>query len=163
MKCHFICVIRVASQIPLQVLFLLGADAGSVTRQDLLKDSLIIYRGHHGDVGSLAADITSWICVPGCAFDFTFLLFKLAGAPLPLSGLDGQFVFSRLLKSNKTRFSSDTGNFSLVGGDTSLRTEPLLPPQHALRDVYMTSASSSQNASKCVKAVTGVVEDRTTR
>ncbi|TMS11812.1 NADH-ubiquinone oxidoreductase 75 kDa subunit, mitochondrial [Larimichthys crocea] len=42
---------------PPKVLFLLGADAGCITRADLPKDSLIIYQGHHGDAGAPMADI----------------------------------------------------------------------------------------------------------
>lgn len=60
--CFFFCVSRVASQVaaldlgykagvdairqnPPKVLFLLGADAGCITRADLPKGSLIIYQG----------------------------------------------------------------------------------------------------------------------
>ncbi|XP_056287444.1 NADH-ubiquinone oxidoreductase 75 kDa subunit, mitochondrial [Pseudoliparis swirei] len=42
---------------PPKVLFLLGADAGCITRADLPKDSLIVYQGHHGDVGAPMADV----------------------------------------------------------------------------------------------------------
>ncbi|XP_053272981.1 NADH-ubiquinone oxidoreductase 75 kDa subunit, mitochondrial [Pleuronectes platessa] len=49
---------------PPKVLFLLGADAGCITRADLPKDSLIIYQGHHGDVGATMADII----LPGAAY-----------------------------------------------------------------------------------------------
>ncbi|XP_047457213.1 NADH-ubiquinone oxidoreductase 75 kDa subunit, mitochondrial-like [Mugil cephalus] len=49
---------------PPKVLLLVGADAGCITRQDLLKDSLIIYQGHHGDVGAPMADII----LPGAAY-----------------------------------------------------------------------------------------------
>uniref|UniRef100_A0A672I9H5 NADH-ubiquinone oxidoreductase 75 kDa subunit, mitochondrial n=1 Tax=Salarias fasciatus TaxID=181472 RepID=A0A672I9H5_SALFA len=49
---------------PPKVLFLLGADAGCIARQDLPKDSLIIYQGHHGDVGAPMADII----LPGAAY-----------------------------------------------------------------------------------------------
>ncbi|XP_068447095.1 NADH-ubiquinone oxidoreductase 75 kDa subunit, mitochondrial-like [Clinocottus analis] len=42
---------------PPKVLFLLGADAGCITRADLPKDSLIVYQGHHGDVGATMADV----------------------------------------------------------------------------------------------------------
>uniref|UniRef100_A0A8C4P134 NADH-ubiquinone oxidoreductase 75 kDa subunit, mitochondrial n=1 Tax=Dicentrarchus labrax TaxID=13489 RepID=A0A8C4P134_DICLA len=42
---------------PPKVLFLLGADAGCITRADLPEGSLIIYQGHHGDVGAPMADI----------------------------------------------------------------------------------------------------------
>ena len=31
------------------VLFLLGADSGSVTRADLPENCFVIYQGHHGD------------------------------------------------------------------------------------------------------------------
>ncbi|XP_018529091.1 NADH-ubiquinone oxidoreductase 75 kDa subunit, mitochondrial isoform X1 [Lates calcarifer] len=49
---------------PPKVLFLLGADADCITRQDLPKDSFIIYQGHHGDVGAPMADII----LPGAAY-----------------------------------------------------------------------------------------------
>ncbi|XP_076008605.1 NADH-ubiquinone oxidoreductase 75 kDa subunit, mitochondrial isoform X1 [Genypterus blacodes] len=49
---------------PPKVLFLLGADAGCITRADLPKDCLIIYQGHHGDVGAPMADII----LPGAAY-----------------------------------------------------------------------------------------------
>ncbi|XP_026151160.1 NADH-ubiquinone oxidoreductase 75 kDa subunit, mitochondrial isoform X2 [Mastacembelus armatus] len=49
---------------PPKVLFLLGADAGCITHQDLPKDSFIIYQGHHGDVGAPMADII----LPGAAY-----------------------------------------------------------------------------------------------
>jgi len=46
------------------VLWLLGADAGAITREDLPKDCFVIYQGHHGDVGAAMAD-----CVlPGAAY-----------------------------------------------------------------------------------------------
>ncbi|NXA95890.1 NDUS1 oxidoreductase, partial [Melanocharis versteri] len=49
---------------PPKVLYLLGADSGCVTRQDLPKDCFIIYQGHHGDVGAPMADII----LPGAAY-----------------------------------------------------------------------------------------------
>ncbi|CAL8309151.1 unnamed protein product [Merluccius merluccius] len=49
---------------PPKILFLLGADAGCITRADLPKDSLVIYQGHHGDVGAPMADII----LPGAAY-----------------------------------------------------------------------------------------------
>lgn len=42
---------------PPKILFLLGADGGCISRADLPKESLIIYQGHHGDVGAPMADI----------------------------------------------------------------------------------------------------------
>ncbi|CAN8219000.1 unnamed protein product [Coccothraustes coccothraustes] len=47
-----------------KVLYLLGADAGSITRQDLPEYCFIIYQGHHGDVGAPMADII----LPGAAY-----------------------------------------------------------------------------------------------
>lgn len=47
-----------------KVLYLLGADAGSITRQDLPAYCFIIYQGHHGDVGAPMADII----LPGAAY-----------------------------------------------------------------------------------------------
>ncbi|XP_068184990.1 NADH-ubiquinone oxidoreductase 75 kDa subunit, mitochondrial-like [Antennarius striatus] len=49
---------------PPKLLFLLGADSDCITRSDLPKDSLIIYQGHHGDVGAPMADII----LPGAAY-----------------------------------------------------------------------------------------------
>jgi NADH dehydrogenase (ubiquinone) Fe-S protein 1 len=47
-----------------KVLWLLGADAGAVSREDLPKDCFVIYQGHHGDKGAAMAD-----CVlPGAAY-----------------------------------------------------------------------------------------------
>ena len=47
-----------------KVLWLLGADAGAITREDLPKDCFVIYQGHHGDQGAAIAD-----CVlPGAAY-----------------------------------------------------------------------------------------------
>lgn len=42
---------------PPKILFLLGADGGCISRADLPKESLIIYQGHHGDIGAPMADI----------------------------------------------------------------------------------------------------------
>ncbi|XP_030025978.2 LOW QUALITY PROTEIN: NADH-ubiquinone oxidoreductase 75 kDa subunit, mitochondrial [Manduca sexta] len=47
-----------------KVVYLLGADAGVVTRESLPKDAVVIYQGHHGDVGAQAADIV----LPGAAY-----------------------------------------------------------------------------------------------
>ncbi|XP_039613802.1 NADH-ubiquinone oxidoreductase 75 kDa subunit, mitochondrial [Polypterus senegalus] len=49
---------------PPKVLFLLGADGGCVTRQDLPKDCFVIYQGHHGDAGAPMADVV----LPGAAY-----------------------------------------------------------------------------------------------
>ncbi|KAK2710630.1 NADH-ubiquinone oxidoreductase 75 kDa subunit, mitochondrial-like [Artemia franciscana] len=47
-----------------KVLFLLGADEGAITREDLPKDCFVIYQGHHGDNGALMADAI----LPGAAY-----------------------------------------------------------------------------------------------
>lgn len=41
---------------PPKVLFLLGADEGTITRADLPKDCFVVYIGHHGDQGASMAD-----------------------------------------------------------------------------------------------------------
>merc|ERR1712179_597578 len=46
------------------VLFLLGADSGSVTRADLPENCFVIYQGHHGDKGAEMADLI----LPGAAY-----------------------------------------------------------------------------------------------
>lgn len=46
------------------VLFLLGADEGLVSRNDLPKDCYVVYQGHHGDRGAELADAI----LPGAAY-----------------------------------------------------------------------------------------------
>jgi len=47
-----------------KVLWLLGADGGALTREDLPEDCFVIYQGHHGDQGAAIAD-----CIlPGAAY-----------------------------------------------------------------------------------------------
>ncbi|XP_030846441.1 NADH-ubiquinone oxidoreductase 75 kDa subunit, mitochondrial [Strongylocentrotus purpuratus] len=47
-----------------KVLFLLGADEGTITRDDLPQDCFIVYQGHHGDAGASMADVV----LPGAAY-----------------------------------------------------------------------------------------------
>jgi NADH dehydrogenase (ubiquinone) Fe-S protein 1 len=46
------------------VLFLLGADAKAITRDDLPPNAFVIYQGHHGDAGAEIADVI----LPGAAY-----------------------------------------------------------------------------------------------
>lgn len=47
-----------------KLLFLLGADAGLVKREDLPHDCFVVYQGHHGDQGAHIADAI----LPGAAY-----------------------------------------------------------------------------------------------
>lgn len=47
-----------------KLLFLLGADAGLVKRDDFPQDCFIVYQGHHGDQGAHIADVI----LPGAAY-----------------------------------------------------------------------------------------------
>lgn len=47
-----------------QVVYLLGADSGVVSRDQLPKGAVVIYQGHHGDAGAAMADIV----LPGAAY-----------------------------------------------------------------------------------------------
>ncbi|CAH1788598.1 unnamed protein product [Owenia fusiformis] len=49
---------------PPNILFLLGADEGTISREDLPKDAFVIYQGHHGDQGASMADVI----LPGAAY-----------------------------------------------------------------------------------------------
>ncbi|XP_076361092.1 NADH dehydrogenase (ubiquinone) 75 kDa subunit [Tachypleus tridentatus] len=49
---------------PPKVLYLLDADEGAVTKDDLPDDCFIIYQGHHGDAGAEIADVI----LPGAAY-----------------------------------------------------------------------------------------------
>ncbi|XP_036401001.1 NADH-ubiquinone oxidoreductase 75 kDa subunit, mitochondrial-like [Megalops cyprinoides] len=175
---------------PPKVLFLLGADAGCITRQDLPKGSLIIYQGHHGDVGAPMADII----IPGAAYtekcgtyvntegraqqtrvavtapgmareDWKIIraISELAGVTLPYDTLDE--VRDRLaeVSPNLVRYDDvEEANYFKQANELSkavnqaLLAEPLVPPQLAVRDFYMTDPISraSQTMAKCVKAVT---------
>lgn len=46
------------------VLFLLGADEGAITREDLPQDCFVVYLGSHGDAGAAIADAV----LPGAAY-----------------------------------------------------------------------------------------------
>lgn len=46
------------------VLYLLGADAGTITREDLPPNAFVVYQGHHGDAGAEIADVV----LPGAAY-----------------------------------------------------------------------------------------------
>lgn len=47
-----------------KLIFLLGADTGEVKREDLPKDCVVVYQGHHGDKGAQIADVI----LPGAAY-----------------------------------------------------------------------------------------------
>ena len=47
-----------------KVLFLLGADAGKISRDQLPQECFIVYIGHHGDNGASIADAV----LPGAAY-----------------------------------------------------------------------------------------------
>ncbi len=47
-----------------KVLFLLGADGGAITKENIPKDCFIVYLGHHGDVGATMAHAI----LPGAAY-----------------------------------------------------------------------------------------------
>lgn len=47
-----------------KVLFMLGADEGAITRDDIPKDCFVIYLGSHGDAGAAMADAV----LPGAAY-----------------------------------------------------------------------------------------------
>nr|CAB3264268.1 NADH-ubiquinone oxidoreductase 75 kDa subunit, mitochondrial-like [Phallusia mammillata] len=49
---------------PPSLLFILGADGGAVTREDLPKDCCVVYIGSHGDVSAPFADVI----LPGAAY-----------------------------------------------------------------------------------------------
>ncbi|KAL1139898.1 hypothetical protein AAG570_006875 [Ranatra chinensis] len=49
---------------PPKVLFMLGADEGAITKEDLPDHTFIIYQGHHGDAGAAMADVI----LPGAAY-----------------------------------------------------------------------------------------------
>ncbi|KAF4517746.1 hypothetical protein B566_EDAN002951 [Ephemera danica] len=47
-----------------KVLFLLGADEGAISRDDLPANAFVVYQGHHGDAGAAMADAV----LPGAAY-----------------------------------------------------------------------------------------------
>ncbi|KAL4222175.1 NADH dehydrogenase Fe-S protein subunit 1 ndufs1 [Mactra antiquata] len=49
---------------PPQILFLLGADEGAITKEDIPADCFVVYQGHHGDRGAAMADVI----LPGAAY-----------------------------------------------------------------------------------------------
>jgi len=47
-----------------EVVYLLGADSGSISKEDLPEGAFVIYQGHHGDKGAELADVI----LPGAAY-----------------------------------------------------------------------------------------------
>jgi len=47
-----------------KLVYLLGADSGAVKRSDLPAGAFVVYQGHHGDAGAMAADVI----LPGAAY-----------------------------------------------------------------------------------------------
>ncbi|OWK12679.1 NDUFS1 [Cervus elaphus hippelaphus] len=132
---------------PPKMLFLLGADGGCITRQDLPKDCFIVYQGHHGDVGAPIADVI----LPGAAYTEKSATYvntegraqqtKVAVTPPGLAREDWKIIraLSEVFLVNQ-----------------QLLADPLVPPQLTIKDFYMTDSISraSQTMAKCVKAVT---------
>ncbi|XP_046350051.1 NADH-ubiquinone oxidoreductase 75 kDa subunit, mitochondrial-like [Haliotis rufescens] len=85
-------------QNPPKVLFLLGADEGAITREDLPKDCFVVYQGHHGDRGAEMADVI----LPGAAYtekDVTYVntegraqLTRTAVTPPGLARVDWKII-----------------------------------------------------------------------
>uniref|UniRef100_A0A673AY50 NADH-ubiquinone oxidoreductase 75 kDa subunit, mitochondrial n=1 Tax=Sphaeramia orbicularis TaxID=375764 RepID=A0A673AY50_9TELE len=165
---------------PPKVLFLLGADAGCITRADLPQNSLVIYQGHHGDVGAPMADII----LPGAAYteknatyvntegrsqhtkvavtapgmareDWKIIraVSELAGVTLPYDSLDE--VRSRLaeVSPNLVRYDDvEEANFFKQANDLAKYNSL---PNTFLPPLCSDSISrASQTMAKCVKAVT---------
>ncbi|CAB1327598.1 unnamed protein product [Coregonus sp. 'balchen'] len=143
---------------PPKVLFLLGADGECITRQDLPKDSMIIYQGHHGDVGATMADVI----LPGAAYT------EKNGTYVNTEGRSQQTrvaVRGRLaeVSPNLVRYDDvEEANYFKQANQLSqavnqtLLANPLVSPQLTAKDFYMTDPISraSQTMAKCVKAVT---------
>uniref|UniRef100_A0A1I7XLG4 NADH-ubiquinone oxidoreductase 75 kDa subunit, mitochondrial n=1 Tax=Heterorhabditis bacteriophora TaxID=37862 RepID=A0A1I7XLG4_HETBA len=49
---------------PVKFLYMLGADEGKITKQNLDPQAFIVYQGHHGDAGAEIADVV----LPGAAY-----------------------------------------------------------------------------------------------
>ncbi|XP_067649239.1 NADH-ubiquinone oxidoreductase 75 kDa subunit, mitochondrial-like [Haliotis asinina] len=85
-------------QNPPKVLFMLGADEGAITREDLPKDCFVVYQGHHGDRGAEMADVI----LPGAAYtekDVTYVntegraqLTRTAVTPPGLARVDWKII-----------------------------------------------------------------------
>uniref|UniRef100_A0A674PED8 NADH-ubiquinone oxidoreductase 75 kDa subunit, mitochondrial n=1 Tax=Takifugu rubripes TaxID=31033 RepID=A0A674PED8_TAKRU len=192
----YFCIFRVASQVaaldlgyktgveairknPPKLLFLLGADAGCITRQDLPKDSFIIYQGHHGDVGAPMADVI----LPGAAYtekcstyvntegraqqtkvavtapgmareDWKIIraISELAGVPLPYDTIDE--VRDRLaeVSPNLVRYDDvEEANYFKQANELSKYVKCDILSQPLSTDPI---SRASQTMAKCVKAVT---------
>uniref|UniRef100_A0A3P9MLW7 NADH-ubiquinone oxidoreductase 75 kDa subunit, mitochondrial n=1 Tax=Oryzias latipes TaxID=8090 RepID=A0A3P9MLW7_ORYLA len=155
--------VKIIRENPPKVLFLLGADSGCVTPQDFPDDILVIYQGHHGDVGAPIADII----LPGAAYTEKCGTYvntegraqqtRVAVTPQGLAREDWRIIRA---------ISEVQVSPNLVGNDNieeancakqvaelfktvnqALLTEPLVPPQLTVRDFYMTDHG------QCVRAV----------
>uniref|UniRef100_A0A9J7Y3R0 NADH-ubiquinone oxidoreductase 75 kDa subunit, mitochondrial n=2 Tax=Cyprinus carpio TaxID=7962 RepID=A0A9J7Y3R0_CYPCA len=142
---------------PPKVLFLLGADAGCITRAHLPKDSFIIYQVSISRVA---------VTAPGMAReDWKILraISELAGVTLPYDTLDEVRRRLEEVSPNLVRYDDveeanyfKQANELSKAANQSLLAAPLVPPQLTVKDFYMTDPISraSQTMAKCVKAVT---------
>ncbi|KAG7265451.1 hypothetical protein CRUP_002260 [Coryphaenoides rupestris] len=163
---------------PPRVLYLLGADSGCVTRADLPPDSLVVYQGHHGDVGAPMADVI----LPGAAYtekNATYVNTEgrsqqtRVAVTAPGAAREDWCIIRALSEAVRgrlaevspslTRYDDVEGanyfaqaNELAAAVDRTLLSGPLVPPQLTAKDFYMTDSisRSSQTMAKCVKAVT---------
>merc|ERR1719266_2190290 len=143
-----------------KVLWLLGADAGTLTRADLPQDCFVIYQGHHGDQGAAMAD-----CIlPGAAYtekQATYVNTE-GRAQQPYHKLAELRARMAEVSPNLTRYGQiEPANFfaqslnlaAAVGAELSGR--PLDVSVKVLEDFYQTDSISraSPTMAKCVTAV----------
>merc|ERR1711971_223115 len=141
------------------VLFLLGADAGMVTRADLPENCFVIYQGHHGDKGAEIADLI----LPGAArndWKIIRAISEVLGETLPYDNI--QEIRARLnqVSPNLTRyglveeanFFAQAAELAALQKKLALSKDPIDVSQKLLSDYYMTDTISraSPIMAKCV-------------
>jgi len=149
-----------------KLIYLLGADTGSISRSNLPEDTFVIYQGHHGDVGANIADVI----LPGAAYtekvstyvnmegraqetkraltppglardDWKIIraLSEISGHTLPYDSLSE--IRQRLtdIAPNLTRYGDvESANFFLQALDLIIKNDNTSTPQLVLEPQYST-------------------------
>jgi len=164
-----------------KLLFLVGADAGAVTADDIAEDGVIVYMGHQGDVGASGSDIIlpgaaytekngiyvntegrvqlgrTAVSPPGAAredWKIVRVLSELSDLKLPYESLKEVRERVGEVAPQLVKFDTlESSSLMSPAGESNMADVPLEAAQTELADYYLTDSitRSSSVMAKCVK------------
>ncbi|XP_022237693.1 NADH-ubiquinone oxidoreductase 75 kDa subunit, mitochondrial-like [Limulus polyphemus] len=138
---------------PPKVLYLLDADEGAITKDDLPDDCFIIYQGHHGDAGAEIADVI----LPGAAYT------EKQATYINMEGRAQQTMVAVTppgMAREDWKIVRALSEFYFQAVQLQFASQPLEPKLKSLVDFYMTDSISraSPTMAKCMNAVNKQIE-----